>query len=478
MTTKSPTFDSYQTAILKHPSSLSVEARAGSGKTTILVEKANALGQNTAILCYNKSIATELQNRLANSSSFAQAMTSHALAFRSFPRGGKARVNGSKIYRILQNLVPHLEAEISLIADSISLYRNISLDNGTNTLLLAFCLEKSIDYVTEEHLIAAQNAIEDSYVAFSSTGEIDFDEMLTIPLRNSFSLPKFDNLLVDEAQDLNPIQHELIRRIFRTNITTVGDSFQSIYGFRGADPTSMETLRSRFSLPMLTMPTTYRCSQAVTTLARGIVSDLEYSPSAPEGTTDTLDRLPLSSFTVMGAEVPTYILCRNHAPLISCGLRLIAANIPFSYRDADKLIRKLNSQIFFVCRQAGIEPDRCNLAALLSAIESYEPSEALRSYSDDLNEALTSVIATLPGSSDVKSLRAKFQAFTSNRSTNLELSTIHSSKGREAETVFLLRPDLLPSKYAKSEPELQQERNLEYVAITRAKRDFYFVKDL
>lgn len=471
-------FDSYQTAILRHSSSLSVEARAGSGKTTILIEKAAPLGPNTAILSYNKAIATELQTRLAKAGSSASALTSHALAFRSFPRGKKIKVNSSKIYRILQNLVPHLEEEIGLIADSVNLYRNISLDNGTSTALLASCLEKSLDFVTDEHLTAAQNAIEDSYAAFSSTGEIDFDEMLTIPLRNSFSLPKFDNLLVDEAQDLNPIQHELIRRTFRTTLTTVGDSFQSIYGFRGADPTSMEILRTRFSLPMLTMPTTYRCSQAVTTLARGIVPDLEYSTFAPEGATDTLDHLPLSSFTAMGAETPTYILCRNHAPLIAAGIRLLSIPIPFFYRDASKLTRKLNSQIFFVCRQAGIDSNTSTLANFLSAIESYTPSEAMKAYSDDLNEALKILIEPLPKLSSISDLRSCFKAFTSNRATNLELSTIHSSKGREAETVYLLRPDLLPSKYARTEAELIQERNLEYVAITRAKRDFYFVKDL
>lgn len=472
------TFDSYQTAILNHSASLSVEARAGSGKTTILIEKAKTLGNNTAILSYNKSIATELQNRLAAASSPATALTSHALAFRSFPRGKKIRVNNSKIYQFLDKLVPHLSDEHNLIADAIGLYRNVCIDNGTSTSLLSSCLENYIDYVTEEHLTAAQNAIEDSYSAFRTTGEIDFDEMLTIPLRESFSLPKYDKLLVDEAQDLNPIQHELIRRIFRHNLTVVGDTYQSIYGFRGADPKSMRTLRDRFSLPLLTMPTTYRCSQAVTSLARGIVPDLQHSPFALEGTTDTLPNLPISSFTAIGAESPTYILCRNHAPLIAAGIRLLSIPIPFFYRDANKLIRKLNSQIFFVCRQAGIDSNTSTLNSFLAAINSYAPSETMKAYSDDLNEALKILISPLPLHSTISDLRLCFKAFTSNRATNLELSTIHSSKGREAETVYLLRPDLLPSKYAKTSDELKQEENLEYVAITRAKHSFFFVKDI
>ena len=55
------------------------------------------------------------------------------------------------------------------------------------------------------------------------------------------------------------------------------------------------------------------------------------------------------------------------------------------------------------------------------------------------------------------------------------LSTIHKAKGREWNRVYILRRDLMPSKYAKQAWELQQEENLEYVAITRAKVELIYV---
>jgi superfamily I DNA/RNA helicase len=56
------------------------------------------------------------------------------------------------------------------------------------------------------------------------------------------------------------------------------------------------------------------------------------------------------------------------------------------------------------------------------------------------------------------------------------LSTIHKSKGREWNRVYFLRRDLLPSKYAKQPWQLEQESNLEYVAITRAKVELIYVQ--
>lgn len=55
------------------------------------------------------------------------------------------------------------------------------------------------------------------------------------------------------------------------------------------------------------------------------------------------------------------------------------------------------------------------------------------------------------------------------------LSTIHKSKGREWNRVYILQRDLIPSKYAKQAWQLKQEQNLEYVAITRAKQELIYV---
>ena len=56
--------------------------------------------------------------------------------------------------------------------------------------------------------------------------------------------------------------------------------------------------------------------------------------------------------------------------------------------------------------------------------------------------------------------------------TVLTLSSVHKSKGREWDRVYLLgRNKYMPSKWVVRDWQLQQERNLMYVAVTRAKKE-------
>jgi ATP-dependent exoDNAse (exonuclease V) beta subunit len=59
----------------------------------------------------------------------------------------------------------------------------------------------------------------------------------------------------------------------------------------------------------------------------------------------------------------------------------------------------------------------------------------------------------------------------------ISLSTIHKAKGLEANNVFIICPSLMPSKSAKQEWEITQEKNLIYVAYTRAKNKLAFVDE-
>ena len=67
------------------------------------------------------------------------------------------------------------------------------------------------------------------------------------------------------------------------------------------------------------------------------------------------------------------------------------------------------------------------------------------------------------------------KAIFSDDKAEIVFSSIHKAKGLEANNVFFLQPNLIPSKYAEQEWELIQEQNLYYVAITRAKENLYMV---
>lgn len=72
-----------------------------------------------------------------------------------------------------------------------------------------------------------------------------------------------------------------------------------------------------------------------------------------------------------------------------------------------------------------------------------------------------------------KVLRTIRNAFNSNNG-GIKLSTIHKAKGLEADRVFFLDPELIPSPYALTELEQYNERCLEFVAITRAKKELVY----
>ena len=74
---------------------------------------------------------------------------------------------------------------------------------------------------------------------------IDFDDMIYLPAKLGLVKKSFDLLIVDEAQDLNPAQHELVVRGSK-QVLAVGDDKQAIYGFRGSDSNSINNLIDHF----------------------------------------------------------------------------------------------------------------------------------------------------------------------------------------------------------------------------------------
>ena len=77
-----------------------------------------------------------------------------------------------------------------------------------------------------------------------------------------------------------------------------------------------------------------------------------------------------------------------------------------------------------------------------------------------------------------KDLKDKIKSiFKDGDNVGVCLSTIHKSKGLENDTIHILCPELIPSKFAVQEWELKQEENLRYVAITRAKSNLIYLND-
>lgn len=127
----------------------------------------------------------------------------------------------------------------------------------------AFITAHDLDIENESQAIrVAQAVLQRSNTDLSV---IDFNDQLYLPVIRNVPFTKFDYILVDEAQDTNPIQCEIIARLCKPKsvIVTVGDRKQAIYGFRGASATAMDIMSQRFAMREMPLSVSYRCAKNI-----------------------------------------------------------------------------------------------------------------------------------------------------------------------------------------------------------------------
>ncbi len=116
--------------------------------------------------------------------------------------------------------------------------------------------------------------------------KLDFDDMMLLCHDLLTKRPdilreykkEIEYVLIDEYQDINPIQYELVKKIIEphNNLFVVGDDDQSIYGFRGCDPGIMLAFKEEFADgKIITFPVNYRCTQAIVDVADCVITNNE-----------------------------------------------------------------------------------------------------------------------------------------------------------------------------------------------------------
>jgi hypothetical protein len=248
----------------------------------------------------------------------------------------------------------------------------------------------------------------------------------------------------------------------------------SIYGFTGASHDAMDQIANEFRTTELPLTVSYRCPRAVGEVARQIVPYFEVADNAPVGEVATL---PLKDVLAkLGNK--DMILCRQTAPLISLAFSIIAGGRGCRVLGKDvgaglvKLIKQLKPKGVpnLVLR---LEAFRERQVAKFNKAEQFAKAEA----EADRVECVLTVIESLGDGATVPDVIARVESlFGDGEADLLTLSTIHKAKGREAVNVAVYRPELSPSKAAKSEEAFQQELHLIYVRDTRAMNGLYFIE--
>lgn len=233
-----------------HLNALQVVAGAGSGKTSTLVaavQSALAAGyasERIAVITFSRRAAHELKDRLGergNALGFCGTM--HALAWRLIRRAGtqlKIITHTQPLrLRMARQLFPHY----AHIAGDVLLRRG---------------------FLTESEAATLGNTVARE---LKSNRQIDFDGLIALATKQKLGQGKFDVLFVDEFQDTAPDQVAFIRSLVPQKLFVVGDDWQSIYRFRGADASlSRNFLREFPGSERALLTTNYRSGRGIVKL--------------------------------------------------------------------------------------------------------------------------------------------------------------------------------------------------------------------
>ena len=275
----------------------------------------------------------------------------------------------------------------------------------------------------------------------------------------------------------------LMKKAMKPNVGRfigVGDEKQAIYGFAGADASSFNKLKEIPNTIVLPLSVCYRCGTDIINLAKKIMPTIEASPTAKKGMVDY-------DSSYKNLQTGDMVICRNTAPLVSLCMKLLIANKKSYVMGTD--ISKNLINLVESCKKkteefsvenvfARIYKEKEKMIANISKKEKITISEAKETQLiDSLSDKIVTLEILSKGCIMADELIDKLKSIFSDDTDGICLSTIHKSKGLEADRVYIIHSDLMPSKYAKQDWEIEQEKNLKYVAITRAKSVLGYITD-
>jgi DNA helicase-2/ATP-dependent DNA helicase PcrA len=333
----------------------------------------------------------------------------------------------------------------------------------------------------------------------AAEGAIDFEDLLELAVRlfegdeavRETFRSQYRAFTVDEYQDVNLLQQRLLDLWLgeRDDVCVVGDDYQSIYAFTGAGPEHLLGVPQRFPQALVVrLEENYRSSPQVLVLANRLVPSLggaekTLRPTRADGPEPVLRPFPTPGdegaaivAAIRGLEVPLEemaVLARTNARLTDFEELFHDAGIPFqgaSLLDRDGARR--------LCRRLERSPEPAPAAVRAAALD----AGWLERLPDRLGERelvrqqdlarLVSLASTFDGDAAafVAWLRERF-ASGGDGAHGVNLLTYHRAKGLEFDAVFL--PRLQEKELPAPRADVDEERRLLYVGLTRARRELW-----
>ncbi|MEU3750801.1 MULTISPECIES: ATP-dependent DNA helicase UvrD2 [Streptomyces] len=355
---------------------------------------------------------------------------------------------------------------------------------------------------------------------------IDFEDVLLLTvgiLQDRHDIAEqirrqYQHFVVDEYQDVSPLQQRLLDLWLgdRDNLCVVGDASQTIYSFTGATPDHLLNFRNRHpNATVVKLVRDYRSTPQVVHLANGLLSQArgraaehrlelisqrdpgpepvytEYAdePAEAEGTARRIRDLIAAG--VPAGEIA--VLYRINAQSEVYEQALADAGVPYQLRGAERFferqeVREAGIALRGAARAGGNDSlldDAEDLPAQVRAVlstKNWTPKPPTGSgAARDRWESLAALVRLAedfarakPGAtlSDlVAELDERAAAQHAPTVQGVTLASLHAAKGLEWDAVFLvgLTEGMMPITYAKTDEQVEEERRLLYVGVTRAR---------
>ena len=336
-------------------SNLLINALAGAGKTSTLEMIQNAAPAPTLCLAFNKRIAAEMQNRFRSTTS-VRTLTGLGHRIWSAACTSNLSLNPKKCQDLLREAIKDLSKSYQRdaydvfweIISAIELAKSLGyIPSGkfpnARRLISAPAFFSSLNETTSDLARELIDEVLLSSIKAAYAGSIDYNDQVYMPALFGGTYPRFPLVLIDEAQDLSPVNHEMLDHLSHSRLIAVGDPWQSIYGFRGAVQSGMAKLKARFEMIEADLSVSFRCPSVIARAAHWRVPHMKW---IKEGGRAVRLRNP----SVAGFSDDSAIICRNNAPLFALALRLLSAGRSVSVSGSD-----IGPRVIGIMRKLGPE---------------------------------------------------------------------------------------------------------------------------
>ncbi|MCH9718617.1 MAG: ATP-dependent DNA helicase UvrD2 [Actinomycetia bacterium] len=504
-------------AATAHDGPVLIVAGPGSGKTRTVTRRlaygvrTGAIESHRAMaLTFTARAAGEVGGRLAALGvTGVAARTFHAAALRQLRHfwgevigGEPARLVGDRSV-LLGQAIKRAGTDIppELLGEELDWARARCIDPADYAAAAAGMQRDPVS-IDPGSIAQAMSAYEE---AKSAAGVIDFADVLliTIGMLQSRSdvresvRRQYRWFTVDEYQDVSPLQQRLLDLWLgdRGQLCAVGDPAQAIYGFAGADATLIASFPQRYpGATVVRLPTTYRCAPQIVEVANTVGAGI---PRATQLRPDTSDRAGsvqvlqypsdaaeaagvAAEIEVLGAGGHDYremaVLFRTNAQARPVGEALRARGIPYAVYGSERFfdraevreaITRIRGELRTGPAKSAAECWQEVATAMAHGSEPVDGAAGRKRW-----ESLAALAGLVPqigtGAELVAELERRGADRDPPRPPGVSLLTLHSAKGLEWDTVFLIGAwdGMLPLSAVNAE-ELEEERRLVYVGVTR-----------